>query len=306
MGEFEYIDWIRNRTSNRDGVEIGPGDDCAALRVQPDRSLLITCDVIMDGRHFQLTEDGPRQVGRKAMAVNLSDIAAMAGTPIGAVVGVALPVGGGVSLREELYLGLRDRADAFDCPLVGGDTNAWDGPLVISVTVFGQASPRGAVTRSGARPGDWLFVTGPLGGSILGHHLDFMPRVREARQLDEFAPLHAMIDLSDGLAGDLGHLCRESGCGAVVMGDRVPITDAARSLARDDGRSPLDHALRDGEDFELLFAVEPEVGRRLLRDQPIKGVQLVHIGECVDQGIWIEQEHERSPLTGRGFEHDLG
>ena len=130
-----------------------------------------------------LAEAGPRRVGRKAMAVNLSDIAAMAGRPVAAVVSVGLPRRGGRALAEELYHGLREVADAFDTPIVGGDTNSWDGPLVITVTLLGEATARGAVRRNGARPGDWLLATGPLGGSILGKHLDFTPRVREALQL---------------------------------------------------------------------------------------------------------------------------
>src|SRR5262249_20633792 len=185
MTEFDYISWLRGRTPADPRVRIGPGDDCAAM-VPPHRELLITTDMLMDGTDFVVSEVGPRRAGRKAMAANLSDIAAMAGVPIAAVVSVALPVSdasqkrpptpGGVA--EQLYLGLRDVADAFAVPIVGGDTNSWAGPLVVSVTALGEATGRGPVTRSGARAGDWVFVTGPLGGSILGHHLDFTPRVR--------------------------------------------------------------------------------------------------------------------------------
>src|SRR5262249_21538661 len=154
-----------------------------------------------------------------------------------------------------LYRGLRHVADAFDTVIVGGDTNSWGGPLVISVTLLGEATERGPVRRAGAKPGDWLLVTGPLGGSILGKHLDFTPRVREALQLHQFADLHAMIDISDGLAADVDHLCSESRCGAVLRAEAIPISEAARSIH--DGRSPLDHALSDGEDFELVFALPP-------------------------------------------------
>jgi thiamine-monophosphate kinase len=237
------------------------------------------------------------------MAVNLSDIAAMAGVPVAAVVAVGLPRAGGRALAEELYRGLRETADAFDTALVGGDTNSWDGPLVISVTLVGQATERGPVPRGGARPGDWLFVTGPLGGSIRGKHLDFTPRVREALALHRAADLHAMIDVSDGLAADLHHLCAESGCGAVVRAEAVPVSDDARRM--DDGRSPLDHALADGEDFELVFAVAPEDGARLLREQPVPGVTLSHFGECVESGYWLEERGERRELEPRGYVHRL-
>src|SRR6266540_6251291 len=215
MGEFAFINWLRQQTPKDPRVLLGPGDDTAVLRLTPETPCLVATDMLLEGSCFRLAEAGPRLVGRKAMAVNLSDVAAMAGRPVAAVVSVGLPRKGGRALAEELYLGLREIADAFETAVVGGDTNSWDGPLVISVTLLGEATERGPVTRAGARPGDWLLVTGPLGGSILGKHLDFTPRVREALRLHAEAPLHAMIDISDGLAADIGHLCEESRCGAV-------------------------------------------------------------------------------------------
>jgi thiamine-monophosphate kinase len=259
--------------------------------------------MLLEGSCFLLAEAGPRRVGRKAMAVNLSDIAAMAGRPVAAVVSVGLPRIGGRAIAEELYLGLREVADAYDTAIVGGDTNSWDGPLVINVTLLGEATPRGAVRRSGAQVGDWLFVTGALGGSILGKHLDFAPRVHEALQLHEQVDLHAMIDISDGLAADLAHICEESRCGALLRAEAIPVSDAARQM-RDD-KSPLDHALGDGEDFELVFAVSPEDGRRLLATQPIRGVTLTQIGECVEQGLWYEEEDKKRSLPPRGYVHQI-
>ncbi|HYT90890.1 MAG TPA: AIR synthase-related protein, partial [Gemmataceae bacterium] len=153
------------------------------------------------------------------------------------------------------------------------------------------------------RPGDWLLVTGPLGGSILGKHLDFTPRVREALQLHTAAPLHAMIDISDGLAADIGHLCEESHCGAVLRAAAIPISDDARRMK--DDRSPLEHALGDGEDFELVCAVAPEDGGRLLQTQPVPGVILTHIGECLDAGLWLEESAARRPLQPHGYVHRL-
>jgi thiamine-monophosphate kinase len=304
MSEFAYIDWLRRQTPSDPRVLIGPGDDAAALRWTPGASCLVTTDMLLEGSCFRLAEAGPRRVGRKAMAVNLSDIAAMAGRPVAAVVSVGLPREGGRALGEELYHGLREVADAFDTAVVGGDTNSWDGPLVISVTVLGEATGRGPVPRSGARPGDWLLVTGPLGGSLLGKHLDFTPRVREAQRLHSEADLHAMIDLSDGLAADVAHICRESGCGAVLRAESIPASaDAGRMT---DGLTPLEHALGDGEDFELVFAVSPEQGRRLIAAQPVPGVTLSAIGECVDTpGLWLESGGTRRPLEPRGYVHRL-
>jgi thiamine-monophosphate kinase len=301
-GEFEYVAWLRSRTPADPRVLVGPGDDCAVL-TPPARPLLVTTDMLMDGTDFILAEVGPRRAGRKAMAANLSDIAAMAGVPTAAVVSVALPRDGR-GLAQELYLGLRDVADAFGVALVGGDTNSWNGPLVISVTALGEATDRGPVPRSGARPGDWLFVTGPLGGSILGRHLDFTPRVREALALHAAVPLNAMLDVSDGLAADLNHICEESRCGAVLTAEAIPISDAARALSRASGKSPLEHALGDGEDFELVFAVSPDAGRKLLAAPPAPG--LAKIGECVESGLWLSQGGQRRPLAATGWVHDLG
>jgi len=303
MSEFAYIDWIRRHTPHDPRILVGPGDDAAALRWPSDKPLLLTTDMLLEGSCFRLAEAGPRRVGRKAMAVNLSDVAAMAGKPVAAVVSLGLPRAGGMAMAEELYRGLREMADAFATALVGGDTNSWDGPLVVSVTVLGEATERGVVTRSGARPGDWLFVTGPLGGSVRGKHLDFTPRVREAIALHAAVPLHAMIDVSDGLAADVNHLCTESRCGAVLRAESIPISDAALSMQ--DGRSPLEHALGDGEDFELVFAVAPDDGHALLASQPVEGLTLVHVGEFVSSRLWLEERGVRSGLEPKGYVHEL-
>jgi thiamine-monophosphate kinase len=204
-------------------------------------------------------------------------------------------------LAEEVYLGLREMSDAFDTAIVGGDTNSWDGPLVINVTLLGEATPRGPVRRRGAQAGDWLLVTGPLGGSILGKHLDFTPRVREALALHALVPLHALIDISDGLAADVAHLCQESDCGALLRAESIPISEAARQL--NDNRPPLDHALGDGEDFELVFAVAPADAKLLVQTQPIPGVILTAIGECVPQGLWLQEHGQRRPLPPHGYVH---
>jgi thiamine-monophosphate kinase len=311
-GELAFIDWLRRRTPSSDRVLLGPGDDTAAVAWSA-APCLITTDMLLEGSCFLLEGSPiqvpgipaatPRHVGRKAMAVNLSDIAAMAGVPVCAVVSVGLPKHGGMALAEELYLGLREMADQFDTPIVGGDTNTWDGPLVVSVTVLGEPGAD-VVRRSGARPGDWLLVTGPLGGSILGKHLDFMPRVREALALASLAPLHAMIDVSDGLATDVAKLCAESRCGAVLWAERIPVSEAARTMY--DGRSALVHALGDGEDFELAFAVAPEHARRLLDEQLVPGITLSAVGQCVEHpGLWLEEAGQRRELAALGWEHQM-
>lgn len=305
MTEFDYISWLRSRTPASSRVLVGPGDDTAVL-APTVRPQLITTDVLTEGVDFRLAEVEPRRIGRKAMAVNLSDIAAMAGVPTAVVVGLVLPQNGGLRLAEELYIGLREVADEFGAAIVGGDTNTWPGGLVLSITALGEATARGPVHRSGAKPGDSVFVTGPLGGSLLGHHLDFTPRVREALKLHESVDLHAMIDISDGLAADLNHILEESHCGAVLDADAIPVSNAAVEMSRTSGRTALQHALGDGEDFELIFTVAAADGERLLRQQPVPGITLTKIGECVDSGLWLAEKGTRRPLPPTGWVHEVG
>lgn len=297
-GEQAFVQWLRNRTPPAASVIVGPGDDAAVLAATGDANLIVTTDMLLDGSCFRLTEAGPHRVGRKAIAVNISDIAAMAAQPLAAVVSVGLPRTDGAAIAEELFLGMKSIADEFDVPIVGGDTNSWDGPLTISVTMLGTATPKGPVLRSGAKPGDWLFVTGPLGGSILGHHLDFTPRVKEALALHELVDIHAMIDISDGFALDLHRLCAESGCGAEIDAEKIPISAAAKSM--NDGKSPLEHALGDGEDFELLFALNDNDAHCLLQQNDIP---VFAVGKCVERGISIMIANCLEPLSAAGYEH---
>jgi thiamine-monophosphate kinase len=312
-GEFALIDWIRRQEPERpidSWTRVGIGDDCAILGVGEGTGagcdLLITTDMLMDGRHFHLEQDGPEAVGYKAMGANLSDIAAMAGIPRAAVVAVALPRGNAVEIARGLHAGMRALADRFAVDLVGGDTNAWDGPLVITVTVLGHATVRGAVRRSGARPGDAILVTGPLGGSLgSGRHLKPEPRVAEALAIHRAAAIHALIDLSDGLSSDLSHILDESGgLGAILDAVAIPIHPDAQEQTRRDGVSALDHALNDGEDFELCLTVAPEDADRLLAGHPAPA-KLHRIGEVTDApGVLLRSPDGRStPVEPRGFDH---
>ncbi len=276
--EFALIDWIRRQAAPHLRVPLGIGDDAAVVDFPAPTACLVTVDMLMEGVDFVMPQASPPRVGRKALAVSLSDIAAMAGRPVAAFVSLALPRRGGDELARGLYAGLQPLAKEFDVSLAGGDTNSWDGPLVISVTVLGEAVGRGPVPRSGAQPGDWVMTTGDFGGSLTGKHLDFSPRVREALTLHAAAHLHAMIDVSDGLAADLWHLLDESRVGAVLDAHRIPISPAA--ACANDGRTPLEHALGDGEDFELVFSVSPADGEKLLASSPC-GIAISRIGEIV-------------------------
>lgn len=280
-------------------MTIGIGDDTAGYRFEAGRETLVTTDMLLDGSCFILAEAGAEAVGRKALAVNLSDIAAMAGVPRAAVISLALPRAGGAEIARGVFGGIRKLAAEYEVDIIGGDTNSWDGPLAISITLMGEATTKPPVRRSGAKVGDAIFVTGRLGGSILGKHLTFMPRVREALRLHERFDLHSMIDISDGLARDLHHICTASGCGAVLEASEIPLADAAHELSRRDGASPLEHALRDGEDFELCFTVAEA-------DAACVEAEGCHrIGRIVESDYTLILEGEPVPLSPRGYEHKL-
>jgi thiamine-monophosphate kinase len=302
-GEFDLIAWARERSAARGPTVVGIGDDCAVLKLNADRQTLVTTDMLMEGRHFHLEETSARQIGYKALAVNLSDIAAMAGIPIAAVAAVALPRSRAQTLFEELFAGMMDLAVANNVDLVGGDTNAWDGPLVLSLTVLGEANR--PVLRSGAQVGDSVFVTGPLGGSLLGRHLRPTPRIAEAQALASAVTLHAMIDVSDGLSSDLRHILEESGrLGAILESESIPIHDDARRQSHLTGRTPLDHALNDGEDFELCFTVSADDAEKLIRHPPDR-VSLYKIGEIISEPGMILRDRagSRTQLRPGGFDH---
>jgi thiamine-monophosphate kinase len=264
----------------------------------PGQELLLTTDLLTEGVDFRLADTMPEAIGFKAMGVNLSDIAAMAGEPVAALVGLVLPRSGAPDLAERLEVGLRQLAKQHQVPIIGGDTNVWDGGLVLAVTVLGLAMPPGPVRRSGAQVGDAICVTGPLGGSLLGRHLSPQPRLTEARSLHRTVTLHAMADISDGLAADLGHILQESGCGAELVASQIPIHPDAVRRAAQTGQTPLHHALHDGEDFELVFTVSPADAVLLAS----RGEAII-IGSCVEAGLWLRQGEVCAPLAAQGWEH---
>jgi thiamine-monophosphate kinase len=304
-GEFGLIARFRERTASSDRVAIGIGDDCASVRLAGGGAVLVTTDMLMEGRHFRLDEAPLPSIGRKCLGVNLSDIAAMAGIPVAAVVAVGLPRDRAAEVGIGIYEGMERMAEEYGVALVGGDTNAWDGPLVVSVTVLGEPTGRGPVRRSGAKVGDAVFVTGTLGGSLLGRHLDPRPRLREAQSLHATVDLHAMIDLSDGLASDLPHILDESGgLGAILDAAAIPIHPDARLQSDRDGLSPLVHALGDGEDFELCFTVSPGSADRLVATPP-EGITLHRIG-TIDGGPGLRLRLADGLVEAcrvRGFDH---
>jgi thiamine-monophosphate kinase len=219
-----------------------------------------------------------------------------------------LPRENGRAIAEELYRGQLELAKQFDIALAGGDTNSWNGPLVISVTALGEVTERGALLRSGARPGDRILVTGSFGGSILGHHFDFTPRIVEALALHEKHSLHACIDVSDGLSLDLSRVAAASGCGAELELDKIPIAPDAVRLAdsSDDGVSALAHALADGEDFELIIAASPADAQQIVA-AATPACSITDIGQFIETpGLWkLRADGSRQSLTPSGYQHEL-
>ncbi|HEY1786267.1 MAG TPA: thiamine-phosphate kinase, partial [Pirellulales bacterium] len=210
--ESSFIAWLRSVCPPHPALGVGLGDDAAVLAVAGGQ-LVITTDLLTEGVDFLLAEHDPRRIGHKALAANLSDLAAMAARPLAVVIALALPEPGSDQLARDLYAGMLPLAARYGVAIAGGDTNTWAGGLAISITAIGTPTARGPLLRSGARPGDRILVTGSLGGSILGRHFDFEPRVAEALLLADRYQLHAGIDVSDGLSLDLSRLASESGCG---------------------------------------------------------------------------------------------
>lgn len=310
--EREFVEWLVRHVPADSRLEVPAGDDAAVLRPPAGRRTVITVDMLMEGVDFVLGPGCPPEaVGHKALGVSLSDLAAMAARPEAVVVAVALPSRGGESLGRRIHAGLAALAVRHDVAIAGGDTNAWDGPLVVSVTALGSVPPGRAWRRDGARVGDRLLVTGPCGGSLLGRHLAVAPRCREAASIADRFDVHAAIDVSDGLSLDIARMMAASGTAAVLDLGAIPIHPDAVTMSRQpgDARSPLDHALGDGEDFELVLAMAPEVAAAAVGTAGAEAlaVPLTIIGEVTEgSGLSVRgPDGSLVPLTPRGFVHAL-
>ncbi len=304
MPERALIGWIRSRVSlDARKVPIGPGDDMA-LVAGPSKQTLVAIDTIAEGVDFVIGQARAEAIGRKALAVNLSDIAAMGALPTWCMASVALREGLGGDFAKRLASGLIKLARKYDCPLVGGDVTGWAGGVVVTVAIGGVPAGKKPVRRNGARPGDVVFVTGSLGGSILGKHLTFEPRIAEGAWLARNASPSAMIDISDGLGVDAAHIADESGVGILLDAARIPVSAAARRLAKSSGGTPLDHAARDGEDFELLFTARERKAGDIESRWPFK-TRLTAIGK-VRRGRHVLLETgaaEKVRIDTEGYEH---
>ncbi|HZT23354.1 MAG TPA: thiamine-phosphate kinase [Verrucomicrobiae bacterium] len=304
MNEFELIARLTASLPTNAHVVAGAGDDCAVLDFGlPEKWFLFKTDAVVEGVHFT-PDTPPEKIGRKALARGLSDIAAMAGTPVAAVVTLGLPENFDAGCVERIYTGLNALAQQFGIAVVGGETTAAPGGFFLSIALLGTVPRGGAIRRNGARAGDAIFVTGELGGSAAGKHLDFQPRLVEAQWLAKNFALHAMIDLSDGLAGDLPHILKASGVGAEILKSAVPISRAARLQAAH--KPPFAAALTDGEDFELLFtlAAKDAVALHDAWKQRFPETKLSCIGKIVaGHGITIRDKSGTRPLEAHGYVH---
>jgi len=294
IGEFGLINEIRKTFSHSRSVIQGIGDDAAALDVEGGGYLLLTTDMLVENEHFTY-QDKPGAIGHKAMACSISDIAAMGGIPRHAVVSLGAPAKTNYSFIRGLMGGLKKTARHFGVDIVGGDTVKAP-KIVINVSLTGHVKRSHLVTRGGARRGDIIFVTGPLGRSFKnGKHLSFTPRLKAAQFLACHFKPKAMIDISDGLIADLGHILKESRRGAEIDATQIPKNPGAT----------LDEALYDGEDFELLFTLSPAKAVRLkrLRHKNFSFYEIGRITSASDNVTLIDNRGRASKLKVKGFEH---
>lgn len=290
MREEKIINLLRGRFKYK-GVIKGIGDDTAVLPFSHDFYLLFTTDTIVDGIHFKLNEVHPQDIGYKGLAVNISDIAAMGGIPLYATVGMGLPKYD-LSLVRKIYDGIKELADEYKVKIVGGDTVRSE-VLFLSVSMIGKVEKEFLSLRKGARVGDLICVTGKIGGAISsGKHLRFKPRVREARIIVKELSPTSMIDVSDGLLLDLYRLCKESGVGARVYKERVPINEGCSFY----------EAIKEGEDFELLFTLGRKEERNLAELRKRIGISI--IGEITNKrGIYICEGGKIKKVKVQGYDH---
>jgi len=308
MNEFELIAALSTTLATNAKVIAGAGDDCAVLDSgRPGRALLFKADAVVEGIHF-LPSAPPESIGHKALARALSDIAAMAGRPVAALVTLALPRNFDPAQIQKIYNGMNVLAVRHGVAIVGGETTSNPERLLLSVALLGDVATAKCVYRSGSKAGDAIFVTGELGGSLAGKHLDFEPRLTEARWLAEHFSIHSMIDLSDGLAGDLRHLMQSSSLGAELLTRSIPISRAAKLRARTESpaKPPLVAALTDGEDYELLFTVAPSDAVALADGwrQEFPKLKLSCIGRMTPaSGLKLRDENGVRSLEAHGYVH---
>lgn len=297
LGEINLIKRLSKGFHLDRSVIKGAGDDTAVIRWTKDKYLLFTCDMVIEDVHFNLKESTPFQIGWKALGRNISDIAAMGGVPRYAVVSLGISPESDISVADGICKGIKNLADRFGVSIVGGDM-AKAKKIVIDISLIGEVEKNKLTLRSGAKKGDAIIVTGALGGSIKGKHLNFMPRISEARKILKGFKINSMIDISDGLALDLYRILKASSVGAYIYEEAIPISKDARML---------ENALYDGEDYELLFTMSAkEAGRFFNTTSQKMKTLLTLIGEIVDKKKGykiIRQDGRKEKVKAVGYLH---
>ncbi len=326
LGEFALIERLRRIVpAAGPGVTVGIGDDTAVLSFSGQ--VLATCDIQVEGVHFVRELAPPADIGWRALAVNLSDVAAMGGTPRYALVSLALPPETPVAWLEGVYGGLGEGASAYEVVVVGGNVSRTSGPLIIDVTLLGEAQT--VIRRAGARPGDGVWVTGAVGKAAAGlfllrhpevrmagvgealtaAYLRPVPRVAVGQALGASGLVTALIDTSDGTASDLLHLAEASGVGVRLEPARLPLAEGLVAVAQAAGVDPAAWALGGGEDYELLFAADPVFGEVAAGLARTTRVPITRIGEILPpvEGRWLAgRDGRRTPLVSVGWDHFAG
>lgn len=324
--ESRIISRLRDLALIDDRVLVGIGDDAAVIKSPGARDLLLCCDLMVEGVHFRKEWAPPRLLGRKALAVNLSDIAAMGGVPRFAMVSIALPHGFSAKFIDEIFGGLFDIADASGVSIVGGDTSSSPDSLFIDVSVIGDCVSGRAITRGGAEVGDFIYVSGSLGASALGlslleeghrleddsdfkdallKHLAPEPRLNLGRAIGKAGLATAMIDISDGLSTDLWHLIDESNCSAVIKAVAIPIAESVLRVSMSTA-NPLEMALDSGEEYELLFTSPPDKSCEIAELAKAIEVPITRIGEIVaGDELQLETDDRLERLPASGYEHAI-
>jgi thiamine-monophosphate kinase len=308
MDELELIALLTRDLPTNESVVAGAGDDCALIDVGiPGRVLAFKTDAVVEGVHFTAETD-PEKVGHKALGRVLSDFAAAAATPTAALVTLGLPPGFDSRWAAAVYDGLKTLARRWQVAIVGGETTTCPERAFLSIAAVGTVARDRTVRRSGARVGDAIFVSGELGGSLVGRHLEFEPRLAEAHWLTEHFAVHAMIDVSDGLATDLRHILKASGAGAEILREAIPLSRAARERARKNlgGKTAWAAALTDGEDFELLFTVASGDAVPVLDGWRARfpEVRLSCIGRMTaGAGLRLRDSQGTTEIAERGYTH---
>jgi len=325
LGEFGLINILTRDLTYGKGVIKGVGDDTAVLETGGDKWLLFTTDMMVEGVHFSLDYSTMSQVGWKLLAVNLSDIAAMGGRPTHALISVAVPPRFEPSEIIELYKGLKKAAEEYGVNIVGGDTVSSPERLVLNVALLGEVAAGMAVYRSGARPGDHVYVTGALGAPAAGLYLFQKPALPCSPQSADYCRLahtaprpkveagrflascgvSSMDDISDGLASEMHEICESSGVGCLIRASDIPVDPRVREIAEQSGLDPLNWALFGGEDLELVFTAGLEAEEKIKRHAGKAGIQVYRVGVItVSRDVCLEDPDGKIvPLPRGGYDH---